>query len=359
MNRTLLSLVAAWALGQTTLTFAAEEGFKPIFNGNDLIGWDGNRELWSVRDGAITGVTKAETKLTHNTFLVYTGGSVSDFELRLSYRIVNGNSGIQYRSKVLQKGEFGPIVGGYQADFEAGKTYSGILYEEQGRGILAERGQKTVIKAEGDKHKVEVVGSVGKSEDIQAKIKNEDWNDYVVIAKGNHLQHFINGVQSVDVVDEDGKKAAREGVLALQIHRGPPMTVQFKNIRIKMLSGSASAKSDVELLQGDWALVEMVANGEKIPDEARSNIKLKIKDNQWFLETADGPSQGSFKLTERGNPKLMDVTTQGGEELPAIYEISGDTFKACYAVNGAARPTEFKSSAGSDHVLAIYKRKAQ
>ena len=129
-------------------------------------------------------------------------------------------------------------MAGYQADFEAGKTYSGILYEEKGRGILAQRGQKTVIKpdpADPKKHKVEVTGSLGKSEDIQAKIKHEDWNDYVVIAKGNHFQHFINGVQTVDVTDEHEAKAAKSGILALQIHVGPPMTVQFKNIRIKTL----------------------------------------------------------------------------------------------------------------------------
>ena len=217
---------------------AQEPGFKSIFNGKDLAGWKGNPALWSVEDGAITGVTKAEPKLTHNTFLVYTMGDVDDFELRLSYRIVNGNSGIQYRSKVVEEGKFGPIVAGYQADFEAGKTYSGILYEERGRGILAQRGQKTVIKSDPDdarKHKVEVTGSLGKSEDIQSKIKNEDWNDYVVIAKGNHFQHFINGVQTVDVTDEQESKAAKSGILALQIHVGPPMTVQFKNIRIKSL----------------------------------------------------------------------------------------------------------------------------
>jgi len=217
---------------------AQESGFKSIFNGKDLSGWKGNPALWWVEDGAITGVTKAEPKLTHNTFLVYTMGDVDDFELRLSYRIVNGNSGIQYRSKVVEEGKFGPIVAGYQADFEAGKTYSGILYEEKGRGILAQRGQKTVITpdpADPKKHKVEVTGALGKSEDIQAKIKSEEWNDYVVIAKGNHFQHFINGVQTVDVTDEHESKAARSGILALQIHVGPPMTVQFKNIRIKSL----------------------------------------------------------------------------------------------------------------------------
>jgi len=362
MKKTLLALVAAAAVGQAMPVFAAEEGFKPLFNGNDLAGWAGRPQHWSVEDGALTGRTTKEQPAQGNNFLIWTNGTVGDFELRLSYKIVPNNdkgfanSGIQYRSK-----EFGNfVVGGYQADFEAGKTFSGILYEERMDGILAQRGQKTVVKTVEGKTKVDVVGSLGKSEDIQAKIKDKDWNDYVVIAKGNHLQHFINGVPTVDVTDErTGEKAAKEGLLALQLHAGDPMTVQFKNIRIKSLGGDASAKSDLDLLQGDWALVEMVANGEKLPDEARSNIKLKIKDNQYFLETGDRPSQGSFKLTERGNPRLMDATTQGGDELAAIYEISGDTFKVCYAVNGAARPTEFKSAEGSDHVLAIYKRKAQ
>jgi len=209
-----------------------------LFNGKDLTGWQGNPDLWSVQDGAITGVTKAEPKLAHNTFLVWTNGTVDDFELSLQYRIVKGNSGIQYRSKVTEQGKFGPIVGGYQADFEAGQTYSGILYEERGRGILAQRGQKTVIKAseaDATKHKVEVAGTVGDSKEIQAKIKSEDWNDYRIIAKGNHLQHFINGAQTIDVTDEHEAKAAKSGVLALQIHTGPPMTVQFRNLVLKPL----------------------------------------------------------------------------------------------------------------------------
>jgi hypothetical protein len=235
ITRCILTGLAILATGPVS---AAGAAFQPLFNGKDLTGWEGNPTLWSVRDGVITGVTKAEPKLTHNTFLVYTNGEFADFELRLSYRIVAGNSGIQYRSKVLRQGDFGSIVGGYQADFEAGKTYSGILYEEQGRGILAQRGQKTVIRpdpADANKPKIEVVGSVGNSDEIQSKIKSEQWNDYVIIAKGNHLQHLINGQPTVDVVDEHASKAAKSGVIALQIHVGPPMTVQFKDIRIKPL----------------------------------------------------------------------------------------------------------------------------
>ena len=213
-----------------------EPGFKSLFNGKTLDGWDGNMKLWSVQEGCITGKTSNEgdTKIKHNTFLVWKGGEVADFELRLQYKIIGGNSGIQYRSQLLQSGDFGPIVGGYQADFEAGKTYSGILYEERGRGILAKRGEKTVVKVnEAGKTKVEVTGSVGDSEKIQSRIKNEDWNDYKVIANGNHLQHFINGALTVDVTDEDSAKAGKSGILALQIHAGPAMTVQFRNIWIK------------------------------------------------------------------------------------------------------------------------------
>jgi hypothetical protein len=257
-HRSLLVLTAVLGLAAPRLDAADQPGFKALFNGTDLTGWDGNPKLWSVEDGTITGRTGSDpdTKISHNTFLVWTNGTVSDFELRFSYRIEKGNSGVQYRSKVAEYGKFGPIVRGYQADFEAGKTYSGILYEEGGRGILAQRGSKVVIKEieeekdgkKSKKTKIEPAGTLGKSDDIQATIKHEDWNDYVIIAKGNHLQHFINGKQTVDVVDEQEAKAAKSGVLALQIHQGPPMVVQFKNIRINTgLSGRAAQIKNVDV----------------------------------------------------------------------------------------------------------------
>ena len=223
----------------TALSFASAEE-KEIFNGKDLTGWEGNKDLWSVKDGTITGITPpdpanpAKGILKHNTFLVWKGGTVGDFELTFQYRIEKGNSGVQYRSKELTPGEFGPIISGYQADFEAGDTYSGILYEERGRGILAKRGEKTVIKPgpDGKKPVVEKAGTVGESAAIQAAIKKEDWNEYRIVAKGNHVQHFINGMQTVDVTDEDAANAPKEGLLALQIHQGPPMVVQFKNFKL-------------------------------------------------------------------------------------------------------------------------------
>jgi hypothetical protein len=211
-------------------------GFQTLFNGKDLSGWDGNPKFWSAKDGAITGQTTAANPAPGNTFLIWTNGTVGDFELHCSFKLVPGdrqgfaNSGIQYRSKVLDPANW--VVGGYQADMEAGPNYTGILYEERFRGIMALRGERVVWDKEGKK---QVVGSVGKAADIEACVKKGDWNEYVIIAKGNHLQQFVNGQLTVDVTDEDEAKRALSGVLALQLHAGPPMTVQFKDIRLKVL----------------------------------------------------------------------------------------------------------------------------
>jgi hypothetical protein len=228
-----------------TLGTLAIAGEQQLFNGKDLTGWKGFPELWSAKDGCIVGQTQADptnpnkSTLKSNTFLVW-DGEVGDFDLTFKYRITDkdgkgdgfGNSGVQYRSKIVDPAGF--VVAGYQADFEIGKTYSGILYEEKGRGILAKRGQKVVMHQGEDpkKPKLEVTGSVGESDAIQAGIKQADWNEYRVVAKGNHLQHFINGKQTIDVTDETAE-GAKKGVLALQIHQGAPFMVQFKDIVLK------------------------------------------------------------------------------------------------------------------------------
>lgn len=356
-NHCLLSVVGLCAATLFHGTCAAaEEGFEPLFNGRDLTGWEGNPRLWSVKDGLIVGQTTAEDPIKVNTFLVYAAGEFGDFELRLSYRIIGGNSGIQYRSQVLDRAQW--RVGGYQADFEAGKSYSGILYDEAGvaggRGIMAARGEKVTWDKDCRK---QVTGSLGESEDLQAKIKSEDWNDYVILARGNHLVHQINGATMVEVTDECESKRLTSGVLAIQLHVGPPMMLQVKNPRIKRLGSGADGRSDLDLLQGDWTPVEFVANGQALPADGLPTIKLSVKGNRYFVEANDFQDQGSFQLNESARPKQMDVSPRSGAQLPAIYEISGDTFKACYAVDGAARPKEFKSTEGSNHVLAIYKRR--
>lgn len=211
---------------------AEADEWQSLFDGKTLENWDGDPKLWSVEDGAITGRTTPETKLKANSFIIYRGGEFDNFELQLEYKIINGNSGIQYRSFELDR-PYG--IGGYQADFEAGDRYSGILYGEAFRGILADRGLVTEITSRNGKPVVTKVDSVGDSKAIQAKIKKEDWNKYRIVASGHRFQHFINGTKTIECVDNDLANRRASGLLALQIHVGPPMTVQFRNIRIKKL----------------------------------------------------------------------------------------------------------------------------
>jgi len=344
------------------LAQTVEPGFKSLFNGKDLSGWAGRMNHWSVQDGAITGTTTKEDPAKGNNFLIARDGDknleVADFELRLAYRFTgdSGNSGIQYRSKDV--GNF--VVHGYQADMETGPTYTGILYEEGGRGILCERGKKVVIKADSadpNKPKIEVTGALGDAKEIGDAIKKGDWNDYVIIAQGNHLQQFINGKQTVDVTDEQVSKAAKSGILALQLHQGPPMKVQFKNIRLKTGSASAAVAADLERVQGEWVAIEFAANGQKASADDASGVKLKIKGNEFFAEFPQGQAQGTLKLNGTTSPKSMDATTEAGDQVPGIYEISGATFRICYAMNDAPRPKEFKSAEGSDLILITFKRK--
>lgn len=206
-----------------------EDGFTAIFNGKDLDGWKGNSDLWSVEDGMITGRTTAEAPLQFNTFLIYDKSPVANFELRFDYKIEVGNSGIQYRSKVIDEEKF--IVGGYQADIEAGPTYTGINYEERGRGILAERGQRVTIAADGSKS----VENFGDRDALAKKLNSAGWNHYRIVADGVKLSHYINDELMSEVIDNQADKAAQSGVLAFQIHQGPPMVVQFKNVRVKTL----------------------------------------------------------------------------------------------------------------------------
>ena len=206
----------------------AEAKGQALFDGKTLTGWSGMPSHWMVKDGAITGFTTAANPIKNNTFLVWTNGTVADFELHLKYRIQGGNSGIQYRSELKDPAEF--IVGGYQADIDATPRYSGILYEERGRGILAERGQRTVVKDQDGKTTVKVVGTLGTPEFLQTLIHSDSqWNEYTIVARGNQVLHFINGHLMSDCIDF-GETRAQEGVLALQIHVGPPMQVQFKDI---------------------------------------------------------------------------------------------------------------------------------
>lgn len=208
---------------------------KPLFNGKDLSGWEGDTRLWSWQDGVVRGQTTKENVAKGNTFLIYRGGELGDFELRLSFKIAGGNSGVQYRAQHITPKETDEnkwVIGGYQAEVEDTPGKVGFLYHERGRGYLCDVGQKIEYSEDGKKSEV---GQLGKKDEIGKTYKKSDWNDYVIVAKGNHIKHYLNGWQTVDIVDKDAKNSALKGLLALQIHAGPPMTVEFKNVRLKEL----------------------------------------------------------------------------------------------------------------------------
>tara|TARA_B100000953_G_scaffold240519_1_gene202179 strand:+ start:642 stop:1406 length:765 start_codon:yes stop_codon:yes gene_type:complete len=233
-NMTILGLVAlGFAFAGQALAADVGKGFKSIFDGKTLKGWNGDPKFWSVQDGAITGKTTKENPTKGNTFIIWEG-KTGNFDLRLDYKIIGGNSGIQYRSFKAD----GPDewrIGGYQADFEAGDTFSGICYGERFRGILSLRGKKTTLTVGDDGKLKKEVEEFAKDADIAKAIKKEDWNSYRIVARNFSLTHYINGVKTTQVIDRDRKTRRAEGLLALQLHAGPPMNVQFKNIRIKEL----------------------------------------------------------------------------------------------------------------------------
>lgn len=221
----LLSLTPAFAQDKDQAASSSSSAESMVlFNGKDLTGWIGRDDLWSVGDGQIVGRTTAEDPIEQNTFLIYTGDLPSDFELTLQFKIENTNSGIQYRSKILDRDAF--VVGGYQADIDFTNRYSGILYEEKGRGILAERGQSVTIGEDGEKTRKQFANG----RKLGNGIHPGQWNDYRIVAKGNRLQHFINETMTAEVIDNQSEKAAENGVIAFQLHRGDPMVVRFKNI---------------------------------------------------------------------------------------------------------------------------------
>ncbi len=224
-----------------------QKGFVQIFDGKTLNGWQGDSAYWRVENGHIVGEITPETLLKRNSFLIWRGGMPADFELTLEFKITQaGNSGINYRSEELKDIPF--ALKGYQLDIDGANRYTGQNYEERGRTTLAYRGQKTIITAQNSDNAIgtlqskiknnawtdlTVTGTLGESDALLQKIKSEDWNTCRLVAKGNRLQHYINGVLMSDVTDNDKINRKSKGMLGMQVHVGPPMKVEYRKIMIK------------------------------------------------------------------------------------------------------------------------------
>lgn len=222
--KSLLKTALAFATIALTTQLAAED--RQLFNGKDLTGWEGNPKSWSVKDGTIVGVTTDDEPLPYNQFLIWRAGKVKNFELTAKIRQAGNNSGLQYRSQ--ERPDVGQwSIGGYQCDVHPIPANNAMLYDEGGRAIVAQNGQTVIIDKDGQKWLVKETEPV--------KVDVAEWNEYTVIAHGNHLIHKVNGQVTVDVTDHQESQRELEGLLAIQIHRGPAMKVEIKDIVLREL----------------------------------------------------------------------------------------------------------------------------
>lgn len=234
---TILAIAAVMVSGKAVgAEPVAAEGWQTLFNGTDLTGWDGDPELWSVRDGVIHGETTAEKKASGNTFLIAKDLVVGDFELEATFRCSSiNNSGIQYRSKhITEKPKNRWVVRGYQHELRNSDTFpnvSGFIYDEGGkRGRICLVGEQAEWTSAGKK----VTGQLIDQEAYKKLFKVDDWNTVRIVAQGNRLKHFMNGTLVLDFTDDDAN-VLREGVVALQLHAGAPMWTEFRDVRVRTL----------------------------------------------------------------------------------------------------------------------------
>ena len=239
LSRSMLFVVLPVYLCGLAPLEAQESGFQSLFDGQSLDGWEGDEKFWRAEDGVLIGQTTDQVKTPKNTFLVYSKEEFGDFELRFSYRVQGGNSGIQYRSRLISKW----VVKGLQADFEdkmhnGQDRFSGMFFEENGRMFMGQRGDVVFVRTGQDnpnKPAIEKVASVGDPVELETVIRRDDWNDYVVIARNNVFIHIINGQVMSIGIDEDPTNFRKTGVLAWQLHAGPPLKIEMKDIRLRRM----------------------------------------------------------------------------------------------------------------------------
>ena len=221
--------------GADPLVLDDHAGFQSIFDGKSLKGWDGDPSFWRTENGVIVGQSTEQNPIKQNTFLIWRGGEPADFELKVEFRVDATNSGVQFRSIQLPPGpDIGKwVMKGYQADIDFANQFTGQIYEERGRGFLAMRGQAVYVP---DGGRPKVIGNLQKSPDeLKAIIKVNDWNQVHLIARGNTIIQILNGAVTSIVVDDDSTNRALGGLLGFQLHVGPPMKAEFRNIWLKRL----------------------------------------------------------------------------------------------------------------------------
>ncbi len=233
-------LYSLFALFSISVILQADDGFESLFNGKNLDGWDGSPEHWRVDNGIIIGTCSGPDDLSNNTFLIWQNGILKNFELKATVRIVgDNNSGIQYRSrKIPDIGQW--AISGYQSDIHPAIEHTGMTYEEKARGIFGLNGVHVILDDEGNRWQT------SKHNPVKADVNQ--WNEYTIIARGNHLIHKVNGLTTSELIDNHKEGRALEGLLAIQLHRGNPNSVEIKDIRLKTLPDGKVLPFDPSIL---------------------------------------------------------------------------------------------------------------
>ena len=293
------------------LTPLAAQMEVQLFDGKSLDGWTGDAKYWSVQDGHIVGKSTPENPCDKSTYLFW-DGEASNFELTFEYKIIGGNSGVQYRSQRHGDGD----VAGYQADIEAGPNYSGILYESNGRGIMATRGSHFELTATSVNIPLKPLGDAA---ELQKAVLHEDWNYYRIVADGPRLIHEINGTRMIDVVDRSAQSESR-GTFALQLHAGPPMEVRFKDFNFRAL-GSSFLLKEPEWI---WAVedshdneVRYFAHSFWLDEPARLEHGAFTTDNSFKL-WVNGTEVAAGDNWEVPTPLPRELTFKPGWNLVAV-----------------------------------------
>jgi len=300
----------------------AQDGFKPLFNGNDLSGWDGNPELWSVKDGCIVGKTMGPEQLAYNQFLIWRGGVVKNFELRAMVKQDGNNTGSQYRSRELPEvGKWS--VGGYQCDIHPTPANNAMVYGEKTGGILVQNGQSMIIDPDG------MQWLVAKHAPVTVDVAQ--WHEYRIIAQGNHIVHKIDDKTTIELRDFDEMTRSREGVLAFQIHRGPAMTVQIKDVMLKELpDGGFSAFNKATLPEGTIPLDKQKGKpkqNEKPKGEGKGKAKQQPKVETPAKKT-EAPEKASASVVPADRTKWLWSDSPSPNEITDVKVADIESRKA-------------------------------
>jgi putative heme-binding domain-containing protein len=312
---------------------SAQDGFKPIFDGKSLAGWDGNPDLWSVEDGCLTGKTKGPDHLAYNQFLVWRGGVVKNFELRAKIKCSASNSGIQYRSKELAEvGKW--VIGGYQCDVHPSAAYNGMIYEERARGILVQNGQSVIVDEKGGKWLA--------AEHEPVKVNYSEWHEYTVIANGNHIIQKVDGKVTIDLVDHDEKARSLEGLVAFQVHRGPAMVVQIKDVMLKELPEGGLLSMEKNPIPSDAQKIEKPAAKAKKAPAKKADPIVKPATKAFLQLAADAPkAKAKAKAPAKKTPADANTGKAIGENkatpVDRIKAPEGFKVELLYSVPGDAQ----------------------